>query len=69
MPVYFLHDDEMRVDLIIEAKSETAARLHWTRRVTCEVIGAQRMAALVMEGVKVERAGKEDETVQAALRG
>lgn len=75
MPVFYMqrqNDAGQMIglaDVIVEAKSETAARLHLTRHVAAEIIGAKKLAQLVMGGVKVEKAGAESEAAEAALRG
>ncbi len=71
MPVYFVSDREVELSLLVEAKSEREARLYMTRHMQCEIVGAKRMAELVLEGVKVERAptSKEAEANEAATRG
>lgn len=76
MPIYYLTcaSSDFDVNVIIEAKSETAARLHVTREIKCESIGARRLAELVREkGVQVLKAGKGDEAAAEAaaaeLRG
>lgn len=71
MPIYAMRGPHTvaPINIVIEAKSETAARLHLTKDTTAKVIGAKELADLVMAGVKVERAGAESEAAEASLRG
>ncbi len=76
MPVYLIVERGAEPErLLVEAKSERAARLHMTRHITCEPVGASEMAGLVREGVLVECAATEPtpdkagEAQQAGERG
>lgn len=70
MPIYAMTNPKSEpVTVVVEAKSEVAARLHITRNTRAKVIGAKELAELVMAGVKVERAGKDAEAAEASLRG
>lgn len=71
MPVYAMTNPKTEpATVIVDAKSEVAARLHLTRDTSAKVIGAKEIADLVLLGVKVERAANgADEAEQAALRG
>ena len=74
MPTYFFERFHDSKKLIIEAKSEAAARIYLTREWACEVIAAKRMTQLVLDGVGVESANadplkEQREADEAALRG
>lgn len=68
MPIYYLSEFQTNRKIVVEAKSETEARLHVTKGWQAELVGAKRLAELVRAGVAVEKAGAEAEAAQTEER-
>lgn len=61
MPIYHLTQKTGTVNVIVEAKSESAARLHLVCDVKAKLINVAELAALVLDGVLIERAKNDAE--------